>query len=195
MTHVNVRLARPEDAAQVAAVYADYMESTTASLDMEPPAVAQMEDRICTCGAYYPFLVCEVDGQIVGYAYAFRRFEEPSFDWSVFISTYSSISGKGIGHALLHALEETLRAMGIVSVYAVVTHSDKSQYFHQARGFTEAGRLQEAIYKAGKWRDIAYYQKAIALHEQPPASVCSVQAVDEAKLDNILARAKRAIRI
>jgi len=195
MSNIQIRRAHLSDAAGVAAVYADYMENTTASLDMEPPSLTQMECRICDCGAYYPFLVCELDGKIVGYAYAFRRFEEPSFDWSAFISVYASVGGKGISRALLDALEETLRAMGIVSIYAIVTHNDKSRYFHQARDFTEAGRLQEAIYKEGKWRDIAYYQKTIALNEIPPAPVRSVRDLDKAELDKILDRAGRSIRI
>lgn len=195
MPTIEIRLARPSDAAQVAAIYADYMEKTVASLDMEPPNPAQMEARICGCGTFYPFLVCELDGQIVGYAYAFRRFEEPSFDWSAFISVYSSVGGKGISRALLGALEEILRAMGLVSVYVIATHNDKSRYFYQARDFTEAGRLQEAIYKDGKWRDVAYYQKSIALYETPPAPVRSVKDLSETELDKILDRAMRGIRV
>jgi len=179
----------------VAEVYAAYMENTTASLDLAPPTVEQMECRICDCAKFYPFLVCELDGKIVGYAYAFTRLEEASFAWSAYIATYSSVGERGIGRALLDALEETLRAMGIVNTYAIVTHSAQSQYFYQSRGFTEAGRLREAIYKAGKWRDIAYYQKSIALHDDVPDPVCAVGELDEAELGKIFRRAERAIRI
>ena len=154
----------------------------------------QMEARIRTNGAYYPFLVCELDGQIVGYAYAFRRFEEQSLDWSVFISTYTSIEGKGISRALIEALEEILRAMGVVNIYSIAAHNSKSQYFHLARGFIEAGRLREAVYKGGKWRDLAYYQKSIALHDTDPAPVQAVGELDQARLAQMIKRAEQAIR-
>jgi len=195
MSTIDVRLARPEDAAEVAAVYADYVQNTTSALDLAPPTVEQIEGRICACGTTLPFLVALVDGKVVGYAYAFRRFEEQSFDWSVFISTYATIVGKGISRALLEALEETLRAMGIVNIYSIAVHNEKTQFFHLARGFTEAGRLREAIHKQGRWRDLAYYQKSLALHEDNPAPVKPVGELDAVTLEQIFTRAKRAIRL
>ncbi|MCL2567890.1 MAG: N-acetyltransferase family protein [Oscillospiraceae bacterium] len=195
MSTVQIRLARPEDAAGVAAVYAEYVENTTSALDTTPPTVEQMEARIRTSGATYPFLVCVADGKIVGYAYAFRRFEEQSFDWSVFISTYATIGGKGISRALLEALEEALRAMGIVNIYSIAVHNEKTQFFHLARAFTEAGRLREAIYKQDRWRDLAYYQKSLALHDTNPAPVKPIGELDEAVLAQICTRAQRAIRL
>jgi len=195
MANIEIRLARPEDAAQIALAAADYVENTTASLDIDPPTTEQMEARIRTNGAFYPFLVCALDDKIVGYAYAFRRFEEQSFDWSTFVFSYSAVGEKGIGRALLEALEEILRTMGITNIYAIATHNPKSQYFHLARGFTEAGRLREAIYKKGKWRDLAYYEKSIALHETDPVPVRPIGDLDEATLEKIFDRAKRAIRL
>ncbi|MCL2562521.1 MAG: N-acetyltransferase family protein [Oscillospiraceae bacterium] len=197
MPNIEVRLARPEDAEGIAALYAEYVETTAAALDLAAPTAAQMEQKICNCGTSYPFLVCERDGDIVAYAYAFRRFEEQAFNWSVFVSAYSAVSidGKGAGRALLDALEETLRAMGVVNIYTIVIHNDKSQYYHLARGFTEAGLLREAAYKQGKWRDLAYYQKSIALHDTNPAPVRSVGELDAKELEKIFARARRAIRL
>jgi len=196
MENLQIRLVRVEDAAQVVEIYADYVENTTASLEAAPPTFEQMEDRIRNSAAQYPFLVCELDGQVVAYAYVFRRFEEQSFDWSVFLSTFvaSSVGSRGIGRALLDALEEILRIMGIVNIYSLAASNSRSEYFHLARGFTEAGRLREAIYKGGKWRDLAYYQKSIALHEKDPAPVRPLGALDEAELERIFRRAERGIR-
>ena len=195
MPNLEVRLARAEDAAQVAEVYAAYVQNTTAALEPHPPTAEEMETRIRTSGASYPFLICALDGKIVGYAYAHRRYQEAVFDWGVFISTYSSLGERGIGRALLDALEETLRAMGIVNIYALALHNSKSQYFHLARGFSDVGRLREAVYKDGKWRDLAYYEKAIALHDENPAPPRRVGEISETVLEKIFRRAEKAIKV
>jgi len=197
MPNLEVRLARPEDAAQVAEVYAAYVQDTTAALETDPPTVEEIEARIICVSSMmnYPFLVCALDGKIVGYAYAHRRYEEAAFDWGVFISTYASLSGLGISRALLEALEEILRAMGIVNIYALALHNAKSQYFHLARGFSEVGRLREAVHKGGKWRDLAYYEKAIALHDENPAPPCGVGEIGESQLEKILRRAEKSIKV
>ncbi|MCL2588734.1 MAG: N-acetyltransferase family protein [Oscillospiraceae bacterium] len=194
MTKVQIRLAKLEDAAQLAAVFAHYVENTTASLEAAPPTEEQMAHRIRCYGAEYPFLVCELDGEIAGYAYAFRRFEEQAFDWSAFVSLYASIGKKGISRALLAALEETLRVMGILNLYVITVHNSKSQYFHLARGFTEAGRLREAAFKEGRWRDLAYYEKSIGLHSEDPEPLRKIGEVDPVKLEEICKRAEKAIR-
>jgi len=197
MSNHKIRLARAEDAKQVAEIYQEYVENPAATLDLNPPTTEEMACRICTCGQFYPFLVCEVDGAVVAYAYAFRRFEEQAFDWGAFVSTYvsKSVGGRGIGRTLLDTLEEIMRAMGLVNMYSMVALSEKSKYFHLARGFSEVGRLREAAYKQGKWRDLAYYEKNLALHDQDPAQVKSVQALDEDMLEKIFQNAEKLINL
>jgi len=197
MATAKIRQARPQDAAQVAEICADYVENTASSLDTMPPTIGQMEARIRAAETMYPFLVCELDGRVVAYACAFRRFEEQSLDWSVFLSTFvtSDVGSRGIGRALLEALEEILRAMGVVNLYSLAAYNAQSEYFHQARGFTEAGRLREAIYKEGKWRDLAYYQKSLALHDTNPAPVRPIGDLDKAELEKVFRRAERGIRV
>lgn len=197
MAHINIRLATTADAEAVANIYQDYVESTSSSLDLNPPTPGEMECRICTCGQFYPFLVCEIDGTVEAYAYAFRRFDEQAFDWGAFVSSYVSktTTGHGIGRTLLEALEGILQSMGIVSIYSVATLSEKSKYFHLACGFSEAGRLREAAYKQGKWRDLAYYEKTIAPHDKNPTPVKSVQELDQAVLTHILRRAVKTIHL
>ena len=197
MSNVQIRQARPEDAAQVAEICADYVTNTTAALDTEPPTAEQIEEKIRSIGEYYPFLVCELNGKVVAYAYAFRRFEESSFDWSVFLSTFVSaaVGSKGIGRALLEVLEGVLRTMGVVNLYSLASSNSQSEYFHMARGFTEAGRLREALYKQGKWRDLVYYQKSLALHDKDPAPVRPMGVLEEAELETLFRRAERSIKV
>jgi len=197
MASIQIRLAKETDADAIAAIYGEHVMDTAITTEVEPPTGHEMACRICTCKEFYPFLVCELDGEVVAYAYACRHLEGAVFDWGATASAYVSkgAGGHGIGPALLDALEEILRAMGVVNLYSVVIFNARSQYFHQARGFSEVGRLREAAYKGGKWRDLAYYEKSLALHEENPQAVRAVQEIEAAKLEKIFQQASRGIRL
>jgi len=196
MANIQIRLATEADAEAIAAIYGEHVIEGESALEVEPPTGHEMACKICECREFYPFLVCEIAGEVAGYAYACRHLEGEAFAWGASAATYVSkeMLGRGIGCALLDALEETLRLMGVVNLYSVVTHSTKSQYFHQARGFSEVGRLREAAYKAGQWRDIAYYEKSLALHEESPQAVRPVGEVDARRLEKVFEKAGRRIK-
>jgi len=197
MEKVQIRPAKAADCRAVAAIYHDYVVNTVASLELDPPTCDEMACRICACGEFYPFLVCEVEGKVAAYTHAGRHLEQPAFDWNATVSTYveQTMSGKGIGRALLDALEGVLRVMGVINLYSAVTFHARSQYFHIANGFTEAGRFREVVYKQGMWRDLAYYEKSLALHDKTPAPVRSVKEIEAAQLQEICDRAAKRIRI
>ena len=68
-----LRPARPDDAAAIAAIYAHHVAHGTATFDTEAPTPADMAASIeRITGAGCPFLVAEVDGAVIGYAYASR---------------------------------------------------------------------------------------------------------------------------
>jgi len=197
MANIQIRLAKEVDSEAIAAVYGEHVTDTAIATEAKPPTGHEMACRICACAEFYPFLVCELDGKVVAYAYACRHLEGAVFDWGATASAYVSkrASGHGIGAALLDALEEILRAMGVINLYSVVIFSTRYQYFHQARGFSEVGRLREAAYKGGKWRDLAYYEKSLALHEGNPQAVRPIQEIEVEKLEKIFRQASRGIRI
>ena len=69
-----IRLATPDDAEQVHAVYAPYCH-TPISFEAVPPGPDEMRRRMVQVLENHPWLVCEKDGEIVGYAYAGRHGE------------------------------------------------------------------------------------------------------------------------
>jgi L-amino acid N-acyltransferase YncA len=64
-----IRLATPDDAEQVQALYAPYC-FTPISFEMEPPSVEEMRGRLAKVLGHYPWLVYEEGGEVLGYAYA-----------------------------------------------------------------------------------------------------------------------------
>jgi L-amino acid N-acyltransferase YncA len=66
-----IRPVQPRDLAVITAIYDDAVRHGTASFELDPPDQAEMARRYETLRAGgYPYVVAEVDGEIMGYAYA-----------------------------------------------------------------------------------------------------------------------------
>ena len=118
-----------------------------------------------------PVLVAEeVDGahtEVVGVASFgdFRdttRWEGYRFTVEHSIHVRSGRRGCGIGRALLEALIERGRAMGVhVMVGAVDADNDASIRFHERLGFVEVARMPEIGFKHGRWLDLVLLQRVL----------------------------------
>ena len=80
---VTLRIAREEDAGELLAIYAPYVEKTAVSFEYEAPTVEEFRGRICRIRERYPYLVAEAGGEILGYAYASAFHERKAFDHAV----------------------------------------------------------------------------------------------------------------
>jgi L-amino acid N-acyltransferase YncA len=165
---MQIRLASPEDAPAVLAIYAPYC-STPISFELEPPTLAEMEARIRDVLLKYPWLLA-VDGeQILGYAYAHACRDRPAYRWSVETSVYVVLGThqKGIGSALYTQLLAMLKAQGFVSAMAGATlPNEASVRLHKKFGFEEVGVWKSIGYKCHAWHDVAFFE----LELNPPAS-------------------------
>ena len=83
-----IRLATPEDARGVQAIYAPIVRDTAISFELEPPTVEEMRQRIVKTLEHLPWLVCERRGDILGYVYASQHRTRPAYQWSVDVSVY-----------------------------------------------------------------------------------------------------------
>jgi L-amino acid N-acyltransferase YncA len=66
----SIRLAAERDAEQIAAIYASNVTDSIISFESEPPDAHEMRRRIGATLERYPWLVCEHQGRVLGYAYA-----------------------------------------------------------------------------------------------------------------------------
>ena len=70
MKEIIIRTVTAADAAALVAIYAPYVEHTEITFEYTVPSIEEFTRRIeCICQRY-PYLVAELDGEIVGYAYA-----------------------------------------------------------------------------------------------------------------------------
>ncbi len=65
-----IRQVKPEDATAILAIYAPYISGTPVTFEETIPSADEMAARIESIRHNLPFLVCEADGKIAGYAYA-----------------------------------------------------------------------------------------------------------------------------
>jgi len=101
-----LRLATPADAAGIQAIYAPIVRDTVISFEFDPPTVEEIARRVANTLVQWPWLVCERDSDVVGYAYASRHRERAAYQWSVDVSVYIHERARrsGVGRALYSAL-------------------------------------------------------------------------------------------
>jgi L-amino acid N-acyltransferase YncA len=103
-----IRPARPTDAAVITAIYNPYIAATTISFEETLVSVEEMAQRIETVTAKLPWYVYEINGEVVGYAYATAWRARPAYRRSVETSVYVSQQHprKGIGTQLYRVWAE-----------------------------------------------------------------------------------------
>jgi len=168
---VEIRLATPNDAAGILEIYAPYIASTSFTFETEVPSVTDFQKRISDYLINWPWLVCEIDGVIAGYAYGTKYRERTAYQWCIESSIYihDDFLKLKIGKALYEALIEILKRQGYRNVYAVVNlPNDRSVKFHESCGFTWFATYEKVGYKLGKWKNVGWWQWIINEYTMDP---------------------------
>ena len=183
---MEIRFARPEDAAALVEIYAPYVLETAITYEYEVPSREEFSARIESTLEKYPYLVAEENGQITGYAYAGCFKPRPAYDWMAEVSIYlrRDARGRGLGRKLYDALEDILRLQGILRLVAVVTCPDEdneyvtraSVEFHKHMGYESVGVFRDCGYKFGRWHNTAWMEKRIA---EVPGDVERVKPISQ----------------
>lgn len=176
-----IRLARPEDAAAVATIYAPYCERTPVSFELVAPTAAEMAARIAKITARHPWLVLE-DGDIAGYVYACQHRERAAYQWSVDVAAYvhESFRRRHVGRALYTTLFHLLVLQGYFKAYAGVTIPNPASVgLHEAVGFQPVGVYRGVGYKLGAWHDVAWYQRPLQPERADPETPLALSAVQD----------------
>ena len=168
-----IRLATSNDAAGILEIYAPYIANTSFTFETEVPSVEEFAERINTYLITWPWLVCEVEGKIAGYAYATKHRERVAYQWSIESSIYihDDFQKAGIGRALYTAMFGILRKQGFRNVYAVINlPNEKSVAFHESLGFTYFATYEQVGYKLGKWKNVGWWRLILNEFGDEPAA-------------------------
>jgi phosphinothricin acetyltransferase len=179
-----IRFAEQADAAAIQAVYGPYCESTTVSFEGAAPTVEQMADRIARISPQFPWLVCEIDGELAGYVYASQHRERAAYRWCVDVAIYlpKQFHRRGIGRALYTSLFAMLREQAYVRVYAGVTLPNPGSVgIHEAMGFTPVARFPAEGFKFGKWHDVGWWHLELRPLVDNPQEPKPISAIRDTK--------------
>ena len=80
---LRIRIATPEDAARLVAIYTPYVENTSITFEYIVPSAEEFADRIRHTLTRYPYLVAELGGEPAGYAYASAFKSRAAYDLSL----------------------------------------------------------------------------------------------------------------
>ncbi|QKY21395.1 N-acetyltransferase family protein [Halolamina sp. CBA1230] len=164
---VTVRAAAPADATAIRDIYAPLVEETHVSFETEPPSVESMRSRLRETLERFPWLVCEYEDEVVGYAYAGPHNDRPAYQWGVNVSVYVDAQRRrnGVARGLYESLFALLRRQGYYRAYAVIAlPNPASVELHESMGFERVGVYEAAGYKHGEWHDVGHWESAL----QPP---------------------------
>lgn len=159
-----IRAARVEDAAAIAAIYAPYVLETTISFEEVPPGVEEMAGRIASITEHYPYCVAEVEGAVIGYAYASQHRTRAAYRTSVDVAVYTVRGGqrRGVGRALYSALLPAAAERGYHAAFAgIALPNEASIGLHRAMGFNPVGIYREVGRKFGQWHDVSWWQRLL----------------------------------
>ena len=175
MSKIIIRTAKEEDAERLLEIYAPYVTDTAITFEYEVPTIDEFRERISNTLKKYPYLVAEDEkGSLMGYTYAGAFKGRAAYDWAVETSIYvdRQEKRKGIGSLLHEALENALKAQGILNLNAAIawvepedeylTHD--SVRFHEHLGYTKVAHFHQCGRKFGRWYDIIWMEKIIGEH-------------------------------
>lgn len=196
---IKIRLANESDSSSILQIYAPFITDTAISFECKLPTVIEFTERMAKVQKMYPWLICEINGNIVGYAYASRFREREAYEWSVDFSVYinSKYQRKNIGRALYSALFEILKLQGFYNAFAGVTIPNiKSESLHEAFGFKAIGVYKNVGYKFGRWHDVKWFELEIQKHIQEPEKPKAIHEIcNTSEFKSIIEKSEQIVRI
>jgi L-amino acid N-acyltransferase YncA len=161
-----IRPAQSADLPAITAIYAAAVRCGTASFELDAPDEAEMRRRYESLRAgNHPYLVAELEGAIVGYAYAGPYRARPAYRFAVENAVYIAPGSerRGFGRALLEQLIIAAQRNGFRQMIAVIGDSANtaSIELHRAVGFRMVGTFDNVGFKFERWLDTVLMQRPL----------------------------------
>jgi len=185
---VTVRAAALSDAERLTEIYDYYVRNTAITFEYETPTPEEFRERMRKTMERFPYLVIEVDGLVMGYAYGGAFHSRAAYSWCAEGSIYLDCNARkcGLGRRLYEELETSLKKMGICNFYACIGYPEQadeyltanSAEFHAHLGFEKIGEFHRCGYKFGRWYNMIWMEKLIGSHSHPQAPVVPYPELD-----------------
>lgn len=157
-----IRPVNSSDAQQITDIYNHYILTTTVTFEVEPLTTDQMADRIRAFSALGPYIVDEVDGKILGYAYAHQWKERAAYahTWETTVYVAPDAHHAHVGSRLMEELIARCRRQPeIWTLIACITETNHAScLFHEYLGFEKVSHFKGVGMKMGQRLDVVDYQ-------------------------------------
>ena len=161
-----VRNSRESDMAGFQRTYAFHVLHGLASFGDQPPSVDELNGRRAdVLGRRLPYLVAELDRDVLGYSYAARYRSRPAYRITAENSVYVDhrLAGRGVGGLLLSSLMGRCIEAGCHQMVVVGNSANTAPIaLHRRTGFRHVGTLHSVGFKFGRWVDSVLMQRAVA---------------------------------
>lgn len=187
--NLDLRFVEERDAEKLLAVYAPYITDTAITFEYDVPTPAEFAARIAGITQRYPWLVCEADGELAGYAYASPHLSRAAFQWDAELSIYvrPEYQRRGAATRLYRALIALLSEQGYYNLYARISvPNENSEAFHRAMGFSPVGVYPRTGYKLGAWRDMAVMELPLRGDFDEPRPAKTIRELEPARVRELL---------
>ncbi|WP_435358374.1 GNAT family N-acetyltransferase [Haloarchaeobius sp. DFWS5] len=191
MPTIRIRPATLDDAPAVHDIYAPFVASTAVTFEDGEVSVSEVADRISDTLAQFPWLICERDGEVVGYTYGHSHRGRGGYRWSAETSVYvaENYRRQGIARGLYESLFAVLTAQNYVNCYAgIMIPNERSVGFHETMGFEPVGVYENVGYKLGEWQDTQWWHYLL---REPPEEPDEPVPFSEIREDEKVRQASR----
>ena len=161
---LTIRAAQPTDASGCLEIYAPFVTDSWVSFEEQVPTEREMKRRIDGFGYSHGWVVAELDGKTVGFAYGSPHQLREAYRMSCDVAIYvgDEYTRRGIARYLYKELFEILVGKGMHAAFAGISlPNPASEMLHRALGFTLVGIYREVGWKFDNWRDVGRWQKIL----------------------------------
>jgi len=193
-----IRIATVDDAVPILNIYSPYIFHTSYTFETEVPDIDTFRERIGLYLQNWPWLVCEIKGDIAGYAYGARYRERVAYQWCVESSVYihDAHQRRGVAHALYTALIAILKLQGFRNLYAVINlPNERSVAFHEKMGFTYFATYKNVGYKLGKWKNVGWWEVQLNEYTPEPTPPAKFSTLERSDVLEILNSSLKLVKI
>ena len=177
---VQVRASREADVPAMLAIYLHHIRygvDPSQHDDIEQPDAEDIKRRRKNMLKHkLPHLVADLDGTVVGYAYAVPFRKRPAYRHVVKHSIYVHHAHlhRGIGRQLMEGIINACAVAGYRQMIAYIDAENRASIqLHENFGFRQVGYLPQVAYKFGKWTDSMMMQRSLGPGATTPPGVWS----------------------
>jgi phosphinothricin acetyltransferase len=169
---IRVRPSDEDDVPDMVAIYTYHITRGFDGTYVDPTALEEIRKRRKTMlKRRLPHLVADLDGKVVGYAFAVPFRKRPAYRYTVKHSIYvhHEFMHMGIGRMMIDALIDACAVAGYRQMIGYIDGANTaSLQLHESAGFHQVARLPSVGFKYGKWTDSVMMQRAIGAGDQAP---------------------------